>query len=426
MDTIFALATAPGKAGVAVVRISGPRAHDAVVALAGRKPALRRASLCRLKDRAGEIIDTALVLLFPEKGSFTGERVAELQLHGARATIAATLRALAALEGLRQADPGEFTRRALENGRMDLTEVEGLADLIDAETEAQRRQALRVLSGDLAEKVEEWRKDLIFVLSMVEVTIDFADEEVPVDIRPDIEPRLKKLQNEISAELRGISVATRIREGFEVAIIGPPNIGKSTLLNRLARRDAALVSEYAGTTRDVLELRMDVGGLLVTFLDTAGLRETTDHVERLGIDRARTRAAEADLRVILTDGSAPVMEPQSPSDLILRGKGDQGGYNTISGKTGAGVEHLLDHVAQVLNEQAQSAGTATHERHRQGLTDAEALLAAVVLRLDSAVEHADLIAEDLRSAMRSLDRLIGRIDAEEVLDEIFSAFCLGK
>lgn len=427
MDTIFALATAPGKAGVAVIRISGPQAHAAVERLSGRRPSLRRATLCRLTDSTGRLLDTGLVLLFDRDASFTGEMVAELQLHGARATIAAVLLELSGMTGLRQAEPGEFTRRALENGRMDLTEVEGLADLIESETEAQRQQALRVVSGELAQMVAGWRKDLIHAMSLVEVTIDFADEDVPVDVAPEVRERIDALLSGIGAELFGISMAERIRDGFEVAIVGPPNIGKSTLLNRLAQRDAALVSDIAGTTRDIVEVRMQIGGLLVTFLDTAGLRATSDTIETLGIARARERAAAADLRIILTEGTDLTMDPRSEDDLVLQGKADLGVEGPgISGMTGDGVPALLDHVRKVLSERASVVGTATRDRHRQSLLGAQTALESARNRLGSMPEQTDLVAEDLRRAVRALDTMTGRIDVEDVLDEIFSAFCLGK
>ena len=428
MDTIYALATAQGKSGVAVVRLSGPSAHDAVRALAGDLPPARRASLRQLTDPDAGAIDSALVLVFDRGASFTGEDAAEFHIHGSRATIAATLRALSALPGLRLADPGEFTRRAFENGRMDLTEVDGLADLIEAETEAQRRQALRVLSGALGRRTEDWRGRLIEAMSLLEASIDFADEEVPEDVVPDVRRILTGLKDEMSAELAGAAAAERIRDGFEVAILGAPNSGKSTLLNRLAGRDAAITSEIAGTTRDVIEVRMDLGGLPVTILDTAGLRETGDLVEAIGIERALSRARAADLRVVLTDGPLPVGVDLGADDLVLRPKADRtaGEGPAISGLTGEGVPALLAHLTAVLARRAAGAGVAVQERHRLALRDAVGALESALLGLDDGSGRVELPAEDLRRAVQRLDALVGRVDVEQVLDRIFSSFCIGK
>jgi tRNA modification GTPase len=268
MDTIYSLATGRGKAGVAVVRVSGPRAVDCAEHLAGFRPTGRVPSLRRLHDGDGALIDEALVLFFASGQSFTGEDVVEFQTHGSPAIVAAVLDQLSSLDGVRLAEPGEFTRRALENGCLDLAQVEGLADLIDAETEAQRKQAVRVFDGALGERTERWRIDLIRAAALLEATIDFADEDVPVDVTPEVNQLTTGVLNEINREIAGSSAAERIRDGFEVAILGEPNIGKSTLLNALAGRDAAITSAVAGTTRDVIEVRMDLKGLPVTFLDT--------------------------------------------------------------------------------------------------------------------------------------------------------------
>ncbi len=289
MDTIYALASARGKAGVAVVRLSGPLAREAVARLAGSVPPDRELRLRRLTV-AGDVLDEALVAVFPEGGSFTGETVAEFHVHGGPAIVASLVAAMSAMPGLRPAEAGEFTRRAFLNGRLDLSQVEGLADLIDAETAAQRRQAMRVLSGSVAVRVAEWRATLLRALALVEVTIDFADEDVPVDVWPEVGTLIETLTAALRAEAAGTAVAERLRDGFEVAVLGAPNAGKSTLVNYLAGREVAITSPVPGTTRDVIEVRLDLGGLPVTFLDTAGLRESGDAVERIGVERARARA----------------------------------------------------------------------------------------------------------------------------------------
>ncbi|WP_322867384.1 tRNA uridine-5-carboxymethylaminomethyl(34) synthesis GTPase MnmE [Aquicoccus sp. G2-2] len=427
MDTIFALASAPGKAGVAVIRISGPKAWESGRALSGALPEPRKTGLRILKDVEGTRLDEALVLAFPAKSSFTGEEVIELHLHGSTATVSAVLRALGEIDGLRLAEPGEFTRRALENGRLDLAQVEGLADLIDAETEAQRRQALRVLSGDLGGRVEVWRRDLIRAAALLEATIDFADEEVPVDVTPEVAELLNRTRTSLATEINGVTAAERIRTGFEVAILGAPNVGKSTLLNALAGRDAAITSEYAGTTRDVIEVRMELAGLPVTLLDTAGLRETDDHVENIGISRARERADLADLRVFLTDGAPPDIVPRE-GDITVRAKGDLLHEKTgaVSGLTGEGIAALVNQITETLSARAATAGIATRERHRFAMTRTVSALDRVAEVLDLGPDHSDIAAEELRSAIRALDALVGRVDVEMVLDEIFASFCIGK
>lgn len=428
MDTIYALATARGKAGVAVIRLSGPQSRSAVTALGATLPKPRQAGLRRLRGHDGVPLDEALVLHFPHGSSFTGEEVVELHLHGSTAIVTAVLRELSLVDGCRLAEPGEFTRRALENERLDLAQVEGLSDLIEAETEAQRRQALRVLSGSIGKRAEEWRSNLIRAMALLEVTIDFADEEVPVDVSPEVLDLLDRVRRDLLAEQSGISSAERIREGFEVAIVGPPNAGKSTLLNALAGREAAITSEFAGTTRDVIEVRMDLGGLPVTVLDTAGLRETTDYVEGIGIDRARERAQLADLRVFLLDGT-DVDLGLSPSgaDIVAYGKADLGQTGaTVSGKTGQGVGELIDRITTVLSERAAGAGTLTRERHRIAILQALASIDMAENHVRTAPDLTEIAAEELRSAVRALDSLVGRVDVEHILDEIFSSFCLGK
>ena len=427
-DTIFALATAPGKAGVAVVRLSGTRVSVAADLLCGGLPSPRQASLRVLKDGEGRRLDEALVLYFPEKASFTGEAVLELQLHGSVAVVNQVLRVLSDIEGLRLAEPGEFTRRALENGCMDLAQVEGLADLIEAETEAQRQQALRVLSGDLGKTAEVWRTDLIRAAALIEATIDFADEDVPVDVTPEVNALLSETRKTLEREITGVSVAERIRTGFEVAILGAPNVGKSTLLNALAGREAAITSEIAGTTRDVIEVRMDLNGLPVTMLDTAGLRETDDVVEGIGIERARQRAEQADLRIYLITGEDAVDFALQDDDLIVSSKSDleSGTGLAISAKTGAGISDLVAKVTSVLSERSARSGVASRERHRIAMQLALANIDIAMAHFSKGETYYDLGADDLRSAVRALDSIVGRIDVENLLDEIFTSFCIGK
>lgn len=425
MDTIFAISSAPGKAGVAVLRLSGPRAHDVTQSFGGVLPLERELRLRRLKDRAGELLDEALVVIFDAGRSFTGEPCAEWHLHGGIATQAAVLRALSTEDGCRPAKAGEFTRRALENNRLDLAQVEGLSDLIDAETDAQRKRALRSLGGAVAEQVETWRKYLIRAAALLEATIDFADEDVPEDLSDEVLSLIASVATSLSQNLLGTDAGERIRQGFEVAIVGAPNVGKSTLLNRLAGREAAITSEYAGTTRDVIEVRMEIAGLPVTLLDTAGLRDTDDPVEKIGVEMARERAATADLRVGLYLETPP---EGGPSDINVQAKVDASGglSEGISGKTGAGIDALLGEISARLSRQTQSAGIFDRERHRSDASSALKSLESAKALLHTSPEQVESAAEDIRAAIRSLEHLVGRIDVENLLDDIFSSFCIGK
>jgi tRNA modification GTPase len=427
METIFALASARGKAGVAIVRLSGPMAHFAVSRLC-KLPESRKAALRQLIWN-DEVLDEALVIVFEAGASFTGEAAAELQVHGSVAVVAKILRVLSEIEGLRMADAGEFTRRALENGRLDLAQVEGLADLIDAETEAQRRQALRVFSGALGQKIDAWRQELVRAAALIEATIDFADEEVPIDVTPEVSALISALLVSLRAELAGASAAERVRDGFEVAIVGAPNVGKSTLLNALAGREAAITSELAGTTRDIIEVRMDIGGLAVTLLDTAGLRNSEDQVEQIGIGRAIERARTADLRIFLleTADDALILEAL-PGDISVFGKADQrdGLERAVSGKTGVGLDWLIGKISEKLEQRAASAGLLIRERQRIAMVAAISGLESAEGLLPRAGELPELIAAELRRSIRSLELMVGRIDVESLLDEIFSSFCIGK
>lgn len=425
MNTIFALASAQGRAGVSIIRLSGPDAKVVVAKFASNLPNDRVAGLRILIDDAGEPLDHALVLCFDGPRSFTGEDVVELHLHGSIAVVQSVLRVLGDSGLARLADPGEFTRRALENGRMDLAQVEGLADLIESETEAQRKQALRVVTGHLGALVEQWRSSLIRAAALIEATIDFVDEDVPVDVTPEVRELLTGVKTDLIKEIAGSKVAERIRVGFEVAIVGAPNAGKSTLLNAMAGRDAAITSEIAGTTRDVIEVRMDLKGLPVTILDTAGLRDGQDAVEVIGINRALGRAGDADLRIFLADDNEVLPLAQQPDDIRVTPKADISGSG-ISGVTGEGVSELLDKIYQTLEQRSSHAGLATHQRHRIAMQSTLTALDLVLPLVDLGPEHYDIAAEELRTAVRSLEALVGRIDVENLLDEIFSSFCLGK
>lgn len=428
MDTIFAQATAQGRAGVSVVRISGPNAHEIGVQIAGSLPGHRTSGLRDLHDLHGGLLDRALVLRFDGPHSFTGEDIVELHLHGSIAVMGAVLNLLGKFPDTRLAEPGEFTRRALENDRLDLAQVEGLADLIESETEAQRKQALNVLSGRLGERVEAWRHQLIRAAALLEATIDFADEDVPVDVSPEVQSLVVSVCEDLKSEIAGTFVAERIRTGFEVAIVGPPNVGKSTLLNALAGRDAAITSEIAGTTRDVIEVRMDLGGIPVTLLDTAGLRETDDAVEVQGVARGIARAEQADLRVFLKDEAEALMVSPKLDDVVRRPKGDllSDARGAVSGKSGAGVDALIAEIQAVLGDRSGSVGLATHARHRAAMERSLEYLAKVSEVLAFGPDQYDIAAAELRFSIRALEMLVGRIDVESLLDEIFSSFCLGK
>ena len=466
-DTIFALSSGRPPAAIAVIRISGPKARDALKALTGRIPEPRKAALARVRGADGDIIDEALALWFPGPNSETGEDIAELQLHGGRAVIAAVIDALGQCDGLRPAEAGEFTRRAFENGKLDLTAVEGLADLVMAETQAQRRQAFRQLKGLLGDRAENWRQRLIAALALIGARIDFSDEGDVQDSGADklLSGALgiaRELANEIAQALDDGRHGERLRDGLVVAIAGPPNAGKSTLLNRIARREAAIVSPYAGTTRDVIEVHLDLGGYPVTLLDTAGIRESADPVEIEGVRRAQERAAEADLVLWVIDASELGGMPKKPADdqaiWLVANKLDRVAAKNeqtfivneqlfaseyefikselpfisretffgLSATTGQGVEPLLARLADYAGETLGGSEPAliTRSRHRRTLEDVLAALRRA--QAEPAASQDDLLAEELRLAAQALGRLTGRVDVEDVLDVIFRDFCIGK
>ena len=427
MDTIFALASAPGKAGIAIIRISGSAAISVVETITqselnGPIPKLRV-----IYDVDGNFIDQALILTFQAPNSFTGENVAELHLHGSSAVVSSIIDLLNNIKGLRLAEAGEFTRRSLDNGKIDLAQVEGLADLIDAETSAQHKQAAKVFTGALGTKTKEWRQTLIKAAALLVATIDFSDEEVPEEVTSEVEILINKVLTELDKEIVGVQTAERIRAGFEVAIVGAPNLGKSTLLNFLVGREAAITSNISGTTRDIIEVKLDLRGLPVTILDTAGIRETVDEIEEVGISRALERSSLCDLRIVLSeDGKHPPGLVQRETDIVCIAKDDDGKRGGVSGKTGAGVDDLKHNIWTYFINQTQDVGVATRERHRVSMVDAKHFLKNAVVLLKDGPEYYDVTAEEIRAATHALDSLIGRIGIENVLDEVFSSFCLGK
>lgn len=436
--TIFALSSGGLPSGVAVIRISGPECRAAVMQLCGAVPAARHASLRSIRDRNGEAIDQGLVLFFPAPNSFTGEDCAELQIHGGRATVAAVLAELGSIGGLRMAEPGEFSRRAFLNGRMDLVEVEGLADLIAAETEMQRRLAAEQASGGLSRLYDSWAKRLTHARAMIEAELDFADEDdVPGSVSASIWSDMHTLAQDIFNHIDGARAGEIVRDGLKVVIAGPPNSGKSSLLNYLAQRDVAIVTDVPGTTRDVLHVDLDIGGYVVRLYDTAGLRETDDVVEREGIRRTHLSLEQADLVLLLSENdttdwigllgnfTGPILRVRTKSDLFDETLPNSPVNVMISTKSGVGIDQLIDRMSEHLPslDVGGSLALPTRERHWIGLETCRHHIQAA---LDNAAAGLDIQAEHLRLAGHALGRITGRVDVENLLDVIFSEFCIGK
>jgi len=438
-QTIFALSSGRPPSAIAIVRVSGPEAGSALTALGGKIPPARSATRVLLRDASGQPLDDSVVLWFPGPASATGEDVAEFHVHGGRAVLASIFAVLAAQENLRAAEPGEFTRRAFENGKLDLTEAEGLDDLIHADTDRQRRQALRQLKGLLGDRARDWRARIIEASALIEAGIDFSDEgDVPTELIAPALAKIKALRDEIQEVLAAQGQSERLRDGLVVAIAGPPNVGKSTLMNQLARREVAIVSPHAGTTRDVIEVQLDLDGYPVTVIDTAGIRETDDPVEQEGVRRARARAAEADLVLWLADGAgakidhdgtAPVWRVRNKIDLDPLGRPmaeTAGGAGfAISARSGAGLPELIAALVGFAHDYfgASEGGLISRTRQRQLMQQTAASLHRCIHVAD---EGEELAAEELRIAAHSLGRLLGRVDVEDVLDVIFREFCVGK
>jgi tRNA modification GTPase len=438
-QTIFALSSGRPPSAIAMVRVSGPQAGAVLTLLAGKIPAPRMATRVLLRDANQAPIDDSVILWFPAPASATGEDVAEFHVHGGRAVLAALFAALSAIDNVRAAEPGEFTRRALENGKLDLTEAEGLDDLIHADTDRQRRQALRQLKGLLGDKARDWRAQIIGASALIEAGIDFSDEgDVPAELIAPALEKIKRLLGEIQEVLAAQGRSERLREGLVVAIAGPPNVGKSTLMNQLARREVAIVSPHAGTTRDVIEAQLDLDGYPVTVIDTAGIRETVDPVEQEGVRRARARAAEADLVLWLIDAqheadlrndAAPLWVVRNKIDLdpaVAAASQARGGTDFgISASRGDGVEDLIAALVRFAQNYfgSEEGGLIGRERQRKLLQQTAASLHRSLAVIS---EGEELAAEDLRMAAYCLGRLLGRVDVEDILDVIFRDFCVGK
>ncbi|WP_407149579.1 tRNA uridine-5-carboxymethylaminomethyl(34) synthesis GTPase MnmE [Bradyrhizobium sp. ORS 86] len=438
-QTIFALSSGRAPSAIAIIRVSGPMAESVIAGLVGKTPTPRMATCALLRDSDRQPIDDAVVLWFPAPSSATGEDVAEFHVHGGRAVLAAMFGALAAFDDVRPAEPGEFTRRAFENGKLDLTEAEGLDDLIHADTDRQRRQALRQLKGLLGDRARDWREQIIAASALIEAGIDFSDEgDVPDELIAPALAKIRSLYGEIQEVLAAQGQGERLRDGLVVAIAGPPNVGKSTLINQLARREVAIVSPHAGTTRDVIEVQLDLDGYPVTVIDTAGIRETEDPVEQEGVRRARARAAEADLVLWLTDGAdkagahedaTPVWLVRNKVDLDGARSGGPGGSRhpqfRISAARGDGIPELIAALVGFAHDYfgTSEGGLISRARQRKLLEETTQSLRR---SLEVIGQGEELAAEELRSAAFSLGRLLGRVDVEDILDFIFRDFCIGK
>jgi len=431
MDTIFALATPEGKSGVAIIRVSGKNAFQLFEKFSCPPVNPNEMGLRTLIVNK-KLLDEALILCFGEGRSFTGEKVVEIHHHGSLAIIQRCLSVLGGISDFRMANPGEFTKRAFEHGRLDLSQVEGLSALIDAETTAQLDQAQRVFKGALGKVVGGWRKDLISSKALIESAIDFSDEDIPQDLLKPIRTKISVIKSDLRKEIDGTIISERISSGFEVAIIGAPNVGKSTLFNALLKRKAAITSNIAGTTRDVIEARLDIGGIPLTILDTAGIRNAKGSIEKTGVKLALARAKNADLRIFVSDNNIfdSFGLKVRDGDLKINNKSDLKKNKdvdiSISAKFGDGIDELLEIMVKIFKEKVGKASIAINERHRNSMVRALNALDAAETELNSGMKNIELCAEEINIAIRAMDSLVGSIDVEEVLGEIYSKFCIGK
>ena len=432
--TIFAVSTPQGVSAISIIRISGPESFKAAdklfrldksVSLEMRKTYLRK-----VFSKTGRLLDECLVIFFEKGKSFTGENMVELHLHGSHIVVKTVLESLSELNYLKQAEAGEFTKKALENNKLNLFEVEGLSDLLVAETEAQQKQALNTYSGVMSKKIEGWKNIITKMLSLVEASIDFSEEVNNNDIVNSIRPYLKDLQKELNSEKDGFKAAESIRDGFEVAFVGKPNVGKSTILNRLARRNLSITSEISGTTRDIIELRFNLNGIPITFLDTAGIRYTKNKIEKIGVSNTIDRVNNSDIRVFLTENKEEIKSYGVnflDSDLIIRPKGDIfGSEPSISGKTGKGFDFLLERLKVNFQKKIKQASLISRTRHLEKVVWSLKHLKKIATHMDNDCFEIEIIAEEFRNILRNFDGLLGLVDTEDILGEIFSNFCIGK
>ena len=430
-NTIFALSTVPGKAGIAIIRVSGPKSFEVVRSLTGNIPTPRKAVL-RNVVYDNELIDKALVICFSADKSFTGEDMVEFHVHGSNSTVKHLSEVLSSKLNLFVADRGEFTRRALENGRMDLSQAEGILALINAETQTQKRQALSCLAGGISNKTEEWRRLILHGVALTEIMIDFSDDDVPDNTVSDIKLVLTSLMTSLELELSRYKGAELVRDGYDVTILGKPNVGKSLLLNYLAGREKAIVSDQAGTTRDIIELSMDLNGFQVNFFDTAGIHKSKNPIEKIGIARAIEKGNASNMRIFILENNDLVEDFDinfSQNDLLLSAKGDLN-QNTkhlgISGKTGIGVDKMLSLISNNIKSAADQSSILINERHKKVIQDTVLALYSAQDEIYKDDMRIEIVAECLRSAITQFDLLIGKINVDDILGSVFSSFCIGK
>ncbi len=427
---IFALSTNPGKSSISIIRLSGPDAFFIANKFLDKEPVIRKATKKKIIYN-NDLIDVGIVIFYPYNYSYTGEQLVEFNLHGSNAVIKKMLEILSNQENSRIAYPGEFTKRAFENNKIDLSQVEGIYNLIEAETESQRKLSLKILEGSLGIKVKKWKRQLINIISLLEASIDFSEEELPKNILKDIKNNIKAIKLDFQKELKGSIIADSINNFFEVAIVGKPNVGKSTLLNYLSKKNSSIVTDVPGTTRDIIEIKLDIKGLPVVFLDTAGLHKSNDKVEKIGIKKTLERLSKVDLRVFLINSNKELKSFEKlikKQDLIFFAKNDLKNKknNGISGKTGEGTDLLLDKVFYFFSKKTNSIGTVVNNRHRLIIKNSLFFIDDALSKCNSSFDKVEMIAEDIRNTINELNFLTGKVGVEDILSNIFSKFCIGK